>query len=90
MILSHMAPSSFNMTPYRAIWTDFRPHSMILKDKESRNSHRLFLTNMSLSIEKAFFPKVVRLKNDAEAYRRITPGPNLQQHNVISVQFKDL
>ena len=29
MILVHMAPSSLNMSPYRAIWTHFRPNSMI-------------------------------------------------------------
>ena len=27
MILSHRAPSSFNMSSYRAIWTPFRPSS---------------------------------------------------------------
>ena len=29
MILSHGAPSSLNMSSYRAIWTHFRPNSMI-------------------------------------------------------------
>ena len=29
MILSHMAPSSLNMSPYRAIWTHFRSNSMM-------------------------------------------------------------
>ena len=29
MIVSHRAPSSLNMTPYRAIWIHFRPSSMI-------------------------------------------------------------
>ena len=33
MILSHMALSSFNMSSYRAIWTHFRPNSMILIQK---------------------------------------------------------
>ena len=33
MILSHRAPSSFNMSSYRAIWTHFRPNSMILIQK---------------------------------------------------------
>ena len=30
MILSHMAPSCLNMSPYRAIWTHFRSNSMIV------------------------------------------------------------
>ena len=29
MILSHMAPSSFNMSSYRAIWTHFKQNSII-------------------------------------------------------------
>ena len=29
MILSHRAPSSLNMSSYGAIWTHFRPNSMI-------------------------------------------------------------
>ena len=29
MILSHRAPSSFNMSAYRAIWTHFRQSSVI-------------------------------------------------------------
>ena len=33
MILSHMAPSSLNMSSYRAIWTHFRSNSMILIKK---------------------------------------------------------
>ena len=32
MIVSHRAPSSLNMSPYRAIWTHFRPNSMIFID----------------------------------------------------------
>ena len=33
MILSHRAPSSLNMSPYRAIWTHFRPNSMTFTKK---------------------------------------------------------
>ena len=33
MILSHRAPSSLNISSYRAIWTHFRPNSMILIQK---------------------------------------------------------
>ena len=29
MIVSHRAPSSFNMSSYRAIWTHFRQNSQI-------------------------------------------------------------
>ena len=29
MILSHMAPSCLNMSPYRTIWTHFTSNSMI-------------------------------------------------------------
>ena len=36
MILSHRAPSSFNMSSYRAIWTHFRQISMI---SEQINMH---------------------------------------------------
>ena len=32
MIVSHRAPSSFNMSSYRAIWTHFTPNSMIFKN----------------------------------------------------------
>ena len=31
MILSHMAPSCFNMSPYRAIWTHFRSNYMMFE-----------------------------------------------------------
>ena len=30
MILSHRAPSSLNMSSYRAIWTHFRPNFIFL------------------------------------------------------------
>ena len=35
MILSHRAPSSFNMSSYRAIWTHFRSNFMIFLQKMS-------------------------------------------------------
>ena len=33
MIVSHRAPSSLNMSSYGAIWTHFRPNSMIFFQK---------------------------------------------------------
>ena len=33
MILSHRAPSSLNMSSYRAIWIHFKPNSRILIQK---------------------------------------------------------
>ena len=33
MIVSHRAPSSLNMSSYGAIWTHFRPNSMICEKK---------------------------------------------------------
>ena len=35
MIVSHRAPSSFDMSPYRAIWTHFRPDSINFLKKKS-------------------------------------------------------
>ena len=36
MILSHRAPSSLNMSSYRAIWTYFKPNFMCLLSKKSQ------------------------------------------------------
>ena len=44
MILSHRAPSSLNMSSYRAIWTHFRPNIIFFTKKSSDpEKSKLFL-----------------------------------------------
>ena len=43
MILSHMAPSCFNMSSYRAIWTHFRQISMIFEQINMHAPLAMFL-----------------------------------------------
>ena len=43
MILSHRAPSSLNMSSYRAIWTHFRPISMIFEQINMHAPLAMFL-----------------------------------------------
>ena len=49
MILSHRAPSSLNMSSYRAIWTDVRPNFMcsFAKQMSDPEISKLFLNYKS-------------------------------------------
>ena len=65
MIVSHRAPSSLNMSPYRAIWTHFRSKSMILeqhKNPEINTSELPDFWKIYPYSSGIIFPKVVRLK----------------------------
>ena len=91
MILSHRAPSSLNMSSYRAIWTYFRSNSMIFEQMKIPKSTYLnfqILENRSLFVGRPFFRKLFASKNDAERYRRNILGPNFQKH--LFFHFTDL
>ena len=83
MILSHRAPSCFNMSSYRAIWTHFKQCSMIFE--QINISKFVYLNfqipeNWSLFVGRLFFRKLFASKNDAERYGRNILGPNFQKH----------
>ena len=65
MILSHRAPSSLNMSSYRAIWTHFRSNSIIFEQIEIP---KFIYLNFQISEKQVLirregiFPKVVRLE----------------------------
>ena len=91
MILSHRAPSSLNMSSYRAIWTHFRSNPMIFEQIKIPKFIYLnfrFLENRSLFVGRPFFRKLFASKNGAEPYRRNILGPNFQKHPLF--HFRDL
>ena len=64
MIVSHMAPSSINMSSYRAIWTHFRSNSPIFEETQVPKSIYLNFQisgKFVLIRRENIFPKVVRL-----------------------------
>ena len=65
MILSHRAPSSLNMSSYRAIWTHFRPNSMIFinlihQKTHTRTSNLLAPVSSTLRKAEDFMPGDIR------------------------------
>ena len=90
-ILSHGAPSSLNMSSNRAIWTDCRSNSMIWEQIEFLKIICLNFQisgRLVLSIGKAFFPKVVRLKKWCRTVKTKYSGAELSKH--ILFHLKDL
>ena len=95
MILCHRAPSSVNMSSYRAIWTHFRSNSIIFGQNNPRSIYLNFKIpksgnpeNRSLVVGRQFFRKLCASRNDAEPYRRNILGLNFQKHPLF--QFTGL
>ena len=84
MTLSHMAPSSFNMSSYRAIWIHFRQISMIFEQTEIPKSiHMNFQIagKQVLICQDIMFSRLLFAStNDTKPYRRNIMGLNFQKH----------
>ena len=88
MILSHRAPSSLNMSSYRAIWTHFRSNSMIFEQIEIP---KLIYLNFQISGKlvlirrETSFPKVERLGKWCRTVQTKYSGAKLSKTPLISI-----
>ena len=64
MIVSHRAPSSLNMSSYRAIWTNFKPNSIISEQiKIPKSIHLNFqISGKYVLIREGIFPEIWKLR----------------------------
>ena len=82
MIVSHRAPSNLNMSSYGAIWTHFRPNSIIFFQKMS------WALDQDQDLVQVHVQVQVLVQVQSKSWSRSSPGPGpgpLQFRSVASL-----